>query len=280
MTNEREALLAAVRANPEDRTARLVYADWLDEHDDPLGRYVRAEAELLACEPGGAEWSDALRRLRELSASAASPLGGWEYATDLDRIRAKIDRLRAADPDRHLFGARWNNHGHDYQLDATLSECELIDFELRHGLTLPAEYRAFLLRVGNGRVGPHYGLIPLDPTAERPELPKPFGVTPAEADAIAAAVRAARETKNWKAVPKFRREWSRRGYMELADIGCGNSAVLVVNGPMRGEVWAEGDWFVPHRDRAGFPEGFLAWYEKWLDLAPAEIEWRASRARQ
>ncbi|WP_439627896.1 DUF1963 domain-containing protein [Gemmata sp.] len=34
-------LLAAVLADPGDDTARLVYADWLDEHDDPRGQYLR-----------------------------------------------------------------------------------------------------------------------------------------------------------------------------------------------------------------------------------------------
>src|SRR5687768_10081460 len=34
--SDREALLAAIRANPDDDTPRLVFADWLDEHEpDP-----------------------------------------------------------------------------------------------------------------------------------------------------------------------------------------------------------------------------------------------------
>ena len=33
--NEEQALLAAVRADPNDNTVRLVFADWLDEHDQP-----------------------------------------------------------------------------------------------------------------------------------------------------------------------------------------------------------------------------------------------------
>ena len=33
--NEREALLRAVCENPDDDTPRLVFADWLDEHDEP-----------------------------------------------------------------------------------------------------------------------------------------------------------------------------------------------------------------------------------------------------
>jgi uncharacterized protein (TIGR02996 family) len=43
---EREAFLRAIRANPDDDTARLVFADWLDEHNDPLGTFIRVQLEL------------------------------------------------------------------------------------------------------------------------------------------------------------------------------------------------------------------------------------------
>lgn len=32
---DRDALVAAVLANPAEDTPRLVYADWLDDHDEP-----------------------------------------------------------------------------------------------------------------------------------------------------------------------------------------------------------------------------------------------------
>ena len=39
-------------------------------------------------------------------------------------------------------------------------------------------------------------------------------------------------------------------------------------------MWNENLRFVPHLDRAGRPEGFLAWYEEWLDrwLLPGYLE--------
>lgn len=36
--SDRDALLAAIRANPDDDTPRLVFADWLDEHEPDTGR--------------------------------------------------------------------------------------------------------------------------------------------------------------------------------------------------------------------------------------------------
>ncbi|MBA4062630.1 MAG: hypothetical protein C0501_02770 [Isosphaera sp.] len=37
------AFVRAVLNNPAELTAWLVYADWLDEHDDPRGRFIRLE---------------------------------------------------------------------------------------------------------------------------------------------------------------------------------------------------------------------------------------------
>ena len=44
--NEEAGFIKALLADPDDRTVLLVYADWLDEHDDPRGEYLR----LLAAE--------------------------------------------------------------------------------------------------------------------------------------------------------------------------------------------------------------------------------------
>ena len=43
---DRLAFLHAIRANPYDDTARLVFADWLDDHDDPQGEFIRVQIEL------------------------------------------------------------------------------------------------------------------------------------------------------------------------------------------------------------------------------------------
>ena len=41
---DRDALLRAICANPEDDAPRLIYADWLDEHGDPLqAEFIRLQ---------------------------------------------------------------------------------------------------------------------------------------------------------------------------------------------------------------------------------------------
>jgi uncharacterized protein (TIGR02996 family) len=47
-TAEDKAFLRAILENPQDATARLVYADWLDDHSDPRGTYLRVEMDLQA----------------------------------------------------------------------------------------------------------------------------------------------------------------------------------------------------------------------------------------
>ena len=45
--SDEDALLAAIIAAPDDDTPRLVYADWLDEHDRPEhAEYLRLGVEI------------------------------------------------------------------------------------------------------------------------------------------------------------------------------------------------------------------------------------------
>jgi uncharacterized protein (TIGR02996 family) len=44
---EEDALIAAIAANPDDDTPRLVYADWLDEHDRPVrAEFIRVQIDI------------------------------------------------------------------------------------------------------------------------------------------------------------------------------------------------------------------------------------------
>lgn len=47
MTPDEAAFLKAIADNPADETSRLVYADWLSDHDDPLVAFTRLSADFL-----------------------------------------------------------------------------------------------------------------------------------------------------------------------------------------------------------------------------------------
>jgi uncharacterized protein (TIGR02996 family) len=75
---EEQAFLAAIAADPADATARLVFADWLTEHDDPRGEWLRARTQLALGLAEGEERARLHEREREL---ALPVLAGW-MATD------------------------------------------------------------------------------------------------------------------------------------------------------------------------------------------------------
>lgn len=72
-------------------------------------------------------------------------------------VRERVLALREAPNAAQVFGAR----GHRFELLPPLSEVEVAEAEQEFGVGLPADYRSFLLEVGAGGAGPHYGLYPL-----------------------------------------------------------------------------------------------------------------------
>lgn len=48
--SDEAAFLEAIKAAPNDDTVRLVYADWLDEHDQRGGEFLRIDCEIAALE--------------------------------------------------------------------------------------------------------------------------------------------------------------------------------------------------------------------------------------
>jgi uncharacterized protein (TIGR02996 family) len=77
--SDEAAFLAAIRAAPDDDTARLVFADWLDERDRLGGAFLRAEVELSRVPFDAAAWSRAFARYR----AARAPLPeAWREAAE------------------------------------------------------------------------------------------------------------------------------------------------------------------------------------------------------
>jgi uncharacterized protein (TIGR02996 family) len=62
--SDEAALLCAITATPDDDTPRLVYADWLDDHDLPGGAFVRTDCDLAPLSAGSAQWREVFVKLR------------------------------------------------------------------------------------------------------------------------------------------------------------------------------------------------------------------------
>lgn len=141
-----------------------------------------------------------------------------------------------------------------------LSEVAVLQFESRWDVRLPAEYRCFLLEVGNGGTGPpDYGLkrlgeVPDDYWRAAPDvlrtLSTPFPLTQAWIW----------EGEEEDEKPHLQ-DAIKNGKLVLGTDGCGMYWVLIVTGPERGNVWFEsGEGVAPCRPS----RDFLSWYEFWL----------------
>jgi uncharacterized protein (TIGR02996 family) len=85
---EQGPFLAAILANPDDKKARLIYADLLQDRGDPRGDFIAlqcARADLAADDPRGAELDDSiaalLKKHKKTWTSACGEAKGarWEY---------------------------------------------------------------------------------------------------------------------------------------------------------------------------------------------------------
>ena len=81
---------AAVIANVDDDTPRLVYADWLDENGDPdRASFIRTQCGLWEKNPSDPDYIDVLERQAEASAQVLN------YVS-LPRLQPKISEERAS----------------------------------------------------------------------------------------------------------------------------------------------------------------------------------------
>jgi len=76
---------------------------------------------------------------------------------EFSAINATIEGLRTASPKPDIFGA--SHHG--FALNPPLPEKDVVAFERKYRIELPADYRRFLTEVGNGGAGPYYGMFRL-----------------------------------------------------------------------------------------------------------------------
>jgi uncharacterized protein (TIGR02996 family) len=126
--NEDEAFIRAIVDSPGDDLPRLVYADWLDDRDDPRGAYLRAEAEWAKPWRGGECPADS-PALRELT-SGLDPV--WVARVSRPPVGACCEQI--------AFTGR----------GPRVTQDDLDSFERANRLRLPNDYRAFLLNLNGG----------------------------------------------------------------------------------------------------------------------------------
>ena len=204
---------------------------------------------------------------------------------DFTAIRDDLWRLRESAVSLQVFGSQ----SHGFRTHPPLSEEAVREFEARHRITLPPEYRGFLIHVGNGGAGPAYGLFKLgemdDGFGHKPwtendgfvvVLSQPFPHTGPWNDLIEEPVydESRQDDPEWE--DEYHRQldaWENRVYWNPANVngavpichlGCALRQWLVVTGPEAGNVWnddrADHGGLKPLQ-RAGLERiTFLQWY--------------------
>ena len=215
----------------------------------------------------------------------------------ITEIQRKLALLAEADPELRLFGAQ----RHKYALLPCLDEAQARLIEETHSIDLPADYRRFLLELGNGGAGPYLGLNPLEgsfPTrmlAKEPDLmSKPFPLTAplyvmqeclgsTTLDEYYERIETDEPyyDKVRRCVSRFNKPRYSRGALMICDYGDAIEFLLVVKGKERGNIWIDdrahdgGIFPLAPETRTDLRTGFLEWYERWLDQALAEARGEA-----
>lgn len=206
-----------------------------------------------------------------------------ENAQRIETLRNALARLKARDPELKIWGAAddlfFNYPGHHHELLPVATEQEVSDTEQLLDIQLPEQYRAFITMLGNGGIGPAWGLYPLVTTfpsdeflAEYPDfcsMEFPFNEenVPIILDRI-------------KANPDFKvalDDGGFGGYIKLNTYGHDMSAILVVSGEQYGKVWIMEDniSIVPLLKNVNGEMvigDFFDWYDEWITDSNAELD--------
>ena len=96
------AFLKQLEAEPDDDTTRLVYADWLDEHDDLRGEFLRTWVLLrTADEPQRSEYRQRILELRPIMATGWLARALPDVASD--EVREALFRVASGGGKRDVF---------------------------------------------------------------------------------------------------------------------------------------------------------------------------------
>lgn len=203
-----------------------------------------------------------------------------EISNQIERIKKKLVIAKDTDKEFKVFGAS----SHKYILEETISEDAILKFENDYAVSLPEEYKLFLLHIGNGGVsyqnsaaGPSYGIYPFGDhidefVYDNPEnfLEKRCVIYPKMTDEYWQELTKKIDENDDISDEEFDEELGKMfaGIMPIGSQGCSYYCGLILNGDFKGRVVGidldrQKPYFV-------YESNFLDWYERWLDTITAE----------
>lgn len=204
--------------------------------------------------------------------------------TVLDRIGENLESLRTLLREGAMRAPAVDHH--NYVVCEPVKEAALKSIEQEFEVSLPAEYRAFLAKFGDTRVGPGTMRTVREGLTAASKRPFPLSGPVLGSSAYSYEAMSSDERKGeikslfhaWEAIPK------QDGVLGICDYGDGIAAVLVLNGPFCGRVWVlqtESAYYGPFGGSEPLHDesvtiswtpndhprdySFFEWYESWLN---------------
>ncbi|GAA1233056.1 hypothetical protein GCM10009665_24200 [Kitasatospora nipponensis] len=214
-------------------------------------------------------------------------------------VRERVHSLGSSAAGASVFGFL----GHRFSLDEPLTSAEMAGLERQIGVTLPEEYRDFLLQVGAGGAGPAYGVFPVRrlqgrwrwegdgaELADLSRLADPFPRQGPDPELVRALWEQHPQEEDFEEIEDFDdavEAWEERwepvmfspdrtvGAIVISHLGCAARQWLIVSGLEAGRIWsddrADDRDLVPLTDEHGAPMTFARWYLNWLEQSEQRI---------
>lgn len=216
---------------------------------------------------------------------STSPSCIAEFLAKVETVRAMRSgqRDRSGDEGEDDEGLATTNVLH-FEPKATVQTIEAFESANNNNVTLPEDYRDFLLFVGNGGDGPAGFTVGLGDNEMPTELPQiTVTVISKDGNITGSAGTGPRPPVGRNPDPArpfpFDAEWRAEdplpfdladahpydGCLYLANEGCGYFYFLVITGPHAGEVWEDDSAAYYNGSIGPTNHDFRAWYEKWVE---------------
>lgn len=164
------------------------------------------------------------------------------------------------------------------KMNERISPNEISSFEQEYKISLPKEYKLFLLNIGNGGIGPDYGLLSLQDSiwdtklknSSKIKITSPFLYTDSwNENWIADLDWDNGERPDDAKLNEYMDVKHISGCLQIGHIGHGCTYLLVVNGQEYGNIWiddrADYGGLNPVLSKNGQRVNFAEWYIDWLN---------------
>ena len=199
-----------------------------------------------------------------------------------------IIKLRKIDGNRifkknpfKIFGSET----HKYKLNNCLKESEIKEFENKHLIDLPIDYRNFIKTIGNGGTGPAYGLYKLEDWNLELDIENNIFLSTNfphkekwnkkySGDENDLDYTESEEFINWEL--EYFSENHITGSIRICHYGCAIYYLLVVSGLEKGNIWiddrANDEGIFPFSNETKKRYTFTEWYNEWLSESEKKLK--------